>query len=143
MALNFAEFRLLSSRMFAIESGKLAKVPRRLWSQRFGSSAKFLAVLKVVCNKRLCQKCFHIDGRAPLRVPLHCLGEVTEGAACQNARVRTLMVAIPRSNNTVVMRACPCCVQVPSERRLPPSRRPDLSRGALRRRRRRVARTLS
>jgi len=109
MALNFAEFRLLSSRMFAIESGKLAKVLRRLWSQRFGSSAKFLAVLKVVCNKRLCQKCFHIDGRAPLRVPLHCLGEVTEGAACQSARVRTLMVAIPRSNNTVVMRVAYRC----------------------------------
>jgi len=100
------------SPLVAIESGKLAKVPRRFWCPWFGSSAKFLAVLKLVCNKRLRQKCFHIAGRAPLRVPLHCLGEVTEGAACRNARVRTLTVAIPRSNNTVVLRACRCCVQV-------------------------------
>ena len=140
MALNFAEFRLLSSRMFAIESGKLAKVPRRLWSQRFGSSAKFLAVLKVVCNKRLCQKCFshRWAGPATRTVALSRRSNRRSGMS-----KRTSSNTYGRDPEVQQHGGHACCVQVPSERRLPPSRRPDLSRGALRRRRRRVARTLS
>jgi len=91
MTLDLAEFWRSSSRMFAISPGRLSRVPRRFWSVTFRSRKNLVKRLKVACRKRLRQNCFHILGWAPVRVHLHRLGVETEGAACRNARVRTLI----------------------------------------------------